>query len=132
MHHIYLDIPVETSRKYIRRQLAKHGLEMFTAIMNAHIADDSAKYDFCRERIPKVREAIVAAEQISAESSCLSMKSLVISGNDLREIVPPSPLMGKILEKLLEETVDEKIPNEKSALLKRAAELKEILSRQDN
>lgn len=128
----YHDIPVETSRKYIRRQLAKHGLEMFTAIMNAHIADDSAKYDFCRERIPKVREAIVAAEQISAESSCLSMKSLVISGNDLREIVPPSPLMGKILEKLLEETVDEKIPNEKSALLKRAAELKEILSRQDN
>ena len=48
---------------------------------------------------------------------------LDISGNDLREIVPPSPLMGEILSKLFEEVMDEKLPNEKSALLKRAAEL---------
>lgn len=123
----YHDIPVDTSRRYIRRQLAKHGAEIFADIMSAHIADDSAKCDFCRGRIPKVYEAIAIAEEISAEKPCLSVKSLAVSGSDLRDIVPPSPLMGEILSKLLGEVVDEKLPNEKSALLRRAAEIKNEL-----
>lgn len=120
----YHDIPVDTSRKYIRRQLAKHGAEIFADIMSAHIADDSAKCGFCRDRIPKAFEAIAIAKEISEEKPCLSVKMLAVSGNDLRDIVPPSPLMGKILSKLFEEVVDEKLINERSALLKRAAELK--------
>lgn len=120
----YHDIPVDTSRKYIRRQLAKHGAEIFADIMSAHIADDSAKCGFCRDRIPKAFEAIAIAKAISEEKPCLSVKMLAVSGNDLRDIVPPSPLMGKILSKLFEEVVDEKLINERSALLKRAAELK--------
>ena len=120
----YHDIPVDTSRKYIRRQLAKHGAEVFKDIMAAHIADDSAKCDFCRERIPKVHEVLAISEEISEERPCFSVKMLDISGNDLRGIVPPSPLMGEILSKLFEEVVDEKLPNEKSALLKRAAEIR--------
>lgn len=120
----YHDIPVDTSRKYIRRQLAKHGAEIFADIMSAHIADDSAKCGFCRDRIPKAYEAIAIAKEISEEKPCLSVKMLAVSGNDLRDIVPPSPLMGKILSKLFEEVVDEKLINERSALLKRAAELK--------
>lgn len=123
----YHDIPVETSRKYIKRRLAKHGAEVFADIMNAHIADDSAKQDFCRERIPKAREALAISEEISAQTPCLSVKSLAVSGNDLKDIVPPSPLMGKILSELLAEVVDEKLPNEKNALLERAAEIKNEL-----
>ena len=119
----YHDIPVETSRKYIRRQLAKHGAELFADIMEAHIADDSAKHDFCRDRIPKVREALAIAAEIAEEKPCFSVKMLDISGNDLKELLPPSPLMGEVLSKLFGEVVDEKLPNEKSALLKRASEI---------
>lgn len=120
----YHDIPADTSRRYIRRQLAKHGSEVFTDIMNAHIADDSAKCEFCRERIPKVREVLKIAEEISAQQPCFSVRDLAISGSDLKETIPPSPLMGEILSKLLSEVVDEKLPNDKAALLKRAEELK--------
>lgn len=120
----YHDIPVDTSRRYIKRQLAKHGSDVFLDIMNAHIADDSAKCDFCRERIPKVRKALEIAAEISAQQPCLSVQTLAVSGNDLKGIVPPSPLMGEILAKLFSEVVDEKLPNEKAPLLKRAAELK--------
>lgn len=123
----YHDIPVDTSRRYIRRQLAKHGKDVFTDIMNAHIADDSAKYEFCRERIPKVREVLKTAEEISAEQPCFSVRDLAVSGSDLKDIVPPSPLMGEILSGLLSEVVDEKLPNEKAALLKRAEELKNVI-----
>lgn len=118
----YHDIPVDTSRRYIRRQLSRHG-EVFEEIMQAHIADDSAKTDFCLERLPKIREVIDIARQILSENTCLSAKSLAISGRDLIGIVDPSPLMGKIISMLLEEVVDERLPNEKNALLKRAAEL---------
>lgn len=119
----YHDIPVDTSRRYIKRQLAKHG-EVFADIMNAHIADDSAKRDFCRERIPRVLEVLKTAEEISREKPCFSVRDLAISGGDLKDIVPPSPLMGEILSRLLSEVVDERLPNEKEALLKRAKELK--------
>lgn len=121
----YHDIPIETSRKYIRRQLAKHGAELFADIMEAHIADDSAKAPFCLERIPKIREAMQIAEEISSEAPPFTIRSLAISGRDLKGIVPPSPLMGEILTKLLEEVVDETLPNEKNALLNRARELAE-------
>ena len=123
----YHDLPVETSRRYIRRQLAKHGAEVFADIMAAHIADDSAKREFCRDRIPKAQEALAIAKEISEEKPCFSVKMLDISGNDLKSIVPPSPLMGEILSKLFEEVIDEKLPNEKSALMKRAAEIRNSL-----
>lgn len=119
----YHDIPVDTSRRYIRRQLAKHGAELFADIMTAHIADDTAKAPQCLERIPKIREVMALAEEISREAPCLSVRSLAITGKDLKGIVPPSPLMGEILSKLLSEVVDEELPNEKNALLNRAAEL---------
>lgn len=119
----YHDIPVDTSRRYIRRQLAKHGAELFADIMEAHIADDSAKTEQCLERIPKIREVMALAEEISREAPSLSIKSLAISGKDLKGIVPPSPLMGEILSRLLAEVVDEELPNEKNALLNRAVEL---------
>lgn len=128
----YHDIPVDTSRRYIRRQLAKHGTEVFADIMNAHIADDSAKTEQCLERLPKIREVMALAEEIASETPCLSVKTLAISGNDLVDIVPPSPMMGEILSRLLAEVVDEELPNEKEALLRRAGELYEELSNLGN
>lgn len=119
----YHDIPISTSRKTIKRQLAKHGFDGFRDIVNAHIADDSAKAPFALERIPAARECIAIAEEITAERSCLTLKDLAISGKDLKGIVPPSPLMGEILSQLLAEVLDETLTNEKQALLKRAKEL---------
>lgn len=119
----YHDIPISASRKSIKRQLAKHGFEGFLDIVNAHIADDSAKAPFARERIPTARECIAIAGEITAERPCLTLKELDISGRDLKGIVPPSPLMGEILSRLLAEVLEETLPNEKQALLQRAREL---------
>lgn len=117
------DIPVDTSRRYIRRQLSKYGLDGFCDIMNAHIADDSAKADFVRPRIDEARRSIEIAEEIAAEQPCFTLKELAVSGRDLKEIVPPSPLMGEILTALLNEVIEERTANEKSALLDRAREI---------
>lgn len=119
----YHDIPVELSERIIRKRLARYGGELFREIMEAHIADDSAKQDFCLERTKAERAAIEIAERISAEKPCLSLRELAISGKDLAEFVPRSPIMGEILRKLLEEVVDGTLANERQALLERAREL---------
>ena len=37
----------------------------------------------------------------------------------------PGPALGRVLARLTEEVMDEKLPNEREALLRRAAEIKE-------
>lgn len=119
----YHDMPLDNSEKAIRRRLAKYGGELFRDIMEAHIADDCAKAPFTLSRTQTAREAIRIAEIIEKEEPCLSLKSLAVNGNDLKQLMKPSALMGEILEKLLEEVVDGTLENEKSALLERARQL---------
>ncbi len=119
----YHDMPLDNSEKTIKRRLAKYGGELFRDIMEAHIADDSAKAPFTLPRTQTAREAIRIAEIISKDEPCLSLRSLAINGNDLKQLMKPSALMGEILEKLLDEVVDGVLENEKSALLERAKQL---------
>ena len=121
----YHDAPVDTSPKAIRRALSKHGIELFRDLIYAHIADDSAKADFVLPRIETAKLALALAEETASQQPCLTLKSLEVSGRDLSGIVPPSPRMGEILNQLLAEVLEEKLQNEKNALLKRARELAE-------
>lgn len=119
----YHDIPINLSRKHIRRMISKMGYEIFQYVILAHIADDSAKADFVRPRIDEEREIIKIAEEIVNSQPCLTVKDLAVGGKELSALIKPSPLMGKVLNMLLAEVLDEKLPNEKDALLKRAEEL---------
>lgn len=119
----YHDYPLDLSRKHIRKLLSKVGMERFRDIMYAHMADDGAKADFCRYRIDVARQAIEIAEEIAAEQSCLSLKDLQVSGSDLKEFMQPSPQMGIVLHKLLDEVLDEKLKNEREVLISRAREI---------
>ena len=119
----YHDIPIQLSKKFIRRQLAKHGLSALRDIIKAHIADDSAKVPEASKRIPDWREVLKMAEQIDEEQPCLSLSRLAISGKDLGKFEKPSPKYGEVLNQLLSEVIEEEIPNERDILLKRAEEL---------
>ncbi|MDE6030273.1 MAG: HD domain-containing protein [Oscillospiraceae bacterium] len=118
----YHDLPIELSGRFLRRQLSKHG-ELFRDILIAHIADDMAKREFCRDRIPKYREALKKIGEIMSEKPCLTVRELAVNGCDLKTFIPPSPEMGRVLNELLAEVIDGRLENEKSALIGRAAEL---------
>ncbi len=119
----YHDIPIDTSRRYIRKMMSKIGYDIFRYVMLAHMADDSAKADFVLPRVEIEREILDIAEEIAAEQPCLTVKDLAVSGKDLKTLVPPSPKMGEILKQLLSEVVEETLPNEKNALIERAKQL---------
>ena len=116
----YHGLVPENNDKFIRRRLSKHGADTFRDIMLAHIADDSAKVEFAKERIPVWREIMRRAEEIAVEQPCLSVKELAINGKDLSRIMTPSPLMGEVLAYLLGGVLDGSIPNEHGALMREA------------
>lgn len=117
----YHDMTPENTPKSIRRQLSKHGEEMFRCIMAAHIADDSAKTSEALERVPLWEEIIRRSRETAAQQPCLAVKDLAVNGRDLAELTPPSPLTGETLKYLLSRVVDEALPNEREILLEEAA-----------
>lgn len=114
-YHYY---PVEPNLKSVRRRLAKFGPELFDKILLVKLADNFAHNmetgDYSGE-INAVRDLIPEAMK-----QCFSIKDLDIDGNDLIALgVEKGPRMGEILTLLLEEVMDEKLPNEKSKLIER-------------
>ena len=112
-------VPEKTER-FIRRRLAKHGAELFRDIMLAHIADDSAKAEFTKERIPEWREIIRMAEEILQRQPCLSTKELAVGGRDIMQLIPASPRIGETLKYLLDGVVDGRFENRRDVLMKQA------------
>ena len=123
----YHDISLPENDRQFRRMLSKHGEELSRDIAMAHIADDMAKKPECLPRCEDWRRLIARIPEM-AQESCLSVKSLAVDGRALSGIVPPSPLMGKVLKFLLDGVMDGKFPNEREFLLQEAA--KYIANRQ--
>ncbi len=115
------DLPLQNSPKIIKRRLSRYGIEGFTDIVNAHIADDSAKIPAAKKRIPVWQNVLETANNIVSEQPCLTLKDLAVNGKDLLSLAPPSPIIGKTLKYLLSGVINEKFPNEHEFLLKESA-----------
>ena len=62
-------------------------------------------------------------EELKAEDACLSLKDLAVNGNDLMALGFQGREIGSCLNALLEQVLEERLPNEKRALLDYAAGL---------
>ncbi len=66
-------------------------------------------------------EALWDVKRLSESGACLSLSQLAVKGNDILDYFKVKPsIVGKILSELLDDVIEEKCPNEKTALLKRA------------
>jgi tRNA nucleotidyltransferase (CCA-adding enzyme) len=58
-------------------------------------------------------------EEILAADRCLSLKDLALRGEDLLEMgIPKGPQVGLLLRQMLDEVLEERLPNEREALVK--------------
>ncbi len=115
------DLPLQNNKKIIKRRLSQYGMDGFKDIINAHIADDSAKVPNAKSRIPLWKKVLETAEIINSSKPCLTLKDLAVNGNDLTKFAPPSPVIGKALNYLLLNVINEKFPNDREFLLKESA-----------
>lgn len=114
------DTVVEENKVYIKKRLNRIGKEAFFELVNLQRADNKAQnpvYD----RTAHFDAVCEIAKRVLSEAECFSLKDLKVNGRDLMEAgFPKGALLGKILDHLLKEVIEERLENNKECLLNEA------------
>ena len=102
-------------KKFLRRQLSTLGWETFGQLLALQQADMASKGT--EEPGEDYSEIYALLEEIRRENACLTLKDLAVNGRDLMALGLKGKAVGQMLSTLLEEVLEERLPNEKQALL---------------
>ena len=117
------DIPLSAEKKRVKRLLQKLCDEDILRLLEIKRCDRLAHAPDFRELPPDLALIPSVIDEIRAEDACLSLRTLAINGDDLMVLgIPKGKRIGEILHALLDEVIEERIPNEKKALLQAAKE----------
>ena len=108
---------VPEDKKVLRRWLGKYGWETMEDLFCLQEADMGSKgveepRDFAQ--FARLRALV---EEIRQENACLSLRDLAVNGHDLMALGISGREIGKTLNVLLEQVLDEKLTNEREVLL---------------
>ena len=107
--------PLEPDRKLLRRRLSQYGEDALKQLVALQRADCIGTGTHTNDRFDEI-SAIIA--EILQEQACLTLRDLAVNGKDLQNIgFAPGKEMGACLTWLLEQVIDETLPNKKTALL---------------
>lgn len=121
-HHLFYYNVGEVGESSVRRLIRKVGLENIKDLVLVRMADRIGSG--CPKALPyKLRHFLYVAEKVAQDPIDVSM--LKINGNEIMDIlnVKPGPIIGKILNILLAEILDNPSQNNKKNLIKRVKEL---------
>ena len=113
----YHDMPITADRKLVKRLLSKHGEETARQLIEFHMADTLGQSDICRQRLAIFNEVCALMDEILHEENCFSLKDLAVNGHDMMTLGFQGPSIGLMLQECLDAVLDERIPNEHSALI---------------
>ena len=107
--------PLTADKKLLRRRVAQHGFETVYDLLRLQESD--VKGTGVTENALSFSGVEEILKEIEAENACLTLKDLAISGHDLMALGFSGPAIGKTQRYLLEQVLEERLPNEKEALL---------------
>ncbi len=118
------DRPYPPTEQAVRRAVCRVGEEQYPNLFLVKRADILAQSDYLKEeKLAYVDEYESVYGQVMASHACLSLKDLAVTGDDLiAEKITPGPQLGRILDMMLADVVDEPSLNEKGILLARLRE----------
>lgn len=121
-------LPDKISKKTYKRYIAKLGFETVENLFLIREADIlSQNPEFHAESLSENKIGRKILDEIKNEEICFKISDLAIDGKKLENIgIAPSPAMGKIMKTLLDEVMDEKLPNNEEKLTERAKQLAEL------
>ena len=110
--------PLEPDKKLLRRRLGQYGVDALHQLVALQKADCIGTGTHENDRFEAI-SALIA--EILQEQACLTLRDLAVNGKDLQKIgFAPGKEIGACLNLLLEQVLDEKLPNEKEVLLSAA------------
>lgn len=111
------DNPVEADPRIIKRKLNKYGEDFLLDLIALQRADTLGLAPQFHDRLSHFDKLEAMTKSVVASGAVFSMRDLAVNGNDLRKLGLRGKQIGNALEKLLAAVLDEKVANEKSALL---------------
>ena len=117
------DIPLSAEKKRVKRLLQKIADEDILRLLEIKRCDRLAHAPDFVELPPDLALIPSVIDEIRAEDACLSLRTLAINGDDLMALgIPKGKRIGEMLHALLDDVIEERLPNEKNALLQAAKE----------
>ena len=117
---------LEPTKKSVRRWLSRLGKDTLNDLLSLQEADmgskGTGKQDSSRQ-FPQLHGLIA---EIEAENACLSLSDLAVNGHDLMALGIEGKAIGQTLNLLLDNVLDEKLENQKDALLDAAKNLQQV------
>ena len=118
----YHDCYVESDIKIIKRMLGKMGNDIFK-LLELRKGDMYGQNPHFLYRLNDVENAIKSAQEIIDQGECFSVKDLDIKGNDIAAIGLKGAEIGRMLDILVENVIEEKVENKKQSLIRFAKEV---------
>lgn len=119
--------------KQARRLLGKLGEERLRLLIDLELADVKSQNPlYCQERVANILAFAEKVEETLAEQQCFSLRRLAVNGTDLLRLgVPQGPEIGRVLNVLLTQVIEETLPNEADALREAALREARLVKRPD-
>ena len=111
------DAPLTLSEKAVRRTLARYGEPTLRLLLKVKRADNMAQAEQYRDRQQLIDQWEDLLELVLQSGDCFSLRQLAVKGGDLTALGLRGPAVGEALGELLEQVMDEKLPNNRGMLL---------------
>lgn len=127
-------VPDKITKKTYKKYIAQLGIDTVKELFSIRKADFSAQNPkFCDEELARNKHGLEILKNIEAQETCFKIKDLAIGGRDILALgIKSSPEIGKILDTLLDEVMEEATENTHDALMTRAKQLIQPQERIDN
>jgi len=124
-YHMDLHFDGEVGDRAIRRMVRRIGLEYMHDLIQLRRADRLASGMRAGDLSPETVALLQQVERILQEDSALKVTDLAVDGHDVMQAFrrPAGPFVGRVLERLLDEVMDDPSANERERLLGRLTAL---------
>ncbi len=115
--------PVTPERRLLKRRLNQLGEEALRQLIEVKRADALATGTKDPAAVEAhCRETLAALDALLAEQPCVTLRDMAVNGRDMMALGAKGRTVGETLQWLLEQVLDEKLPNDREALLAAAQE----------
>ena len=121
----YHDHDIQPDARAVRRAINKIGEAYFVQVLALKRADALAQSMYQREdKLERLAAIEKLYEEILQQQQCVSLKTLAVTGNDLIALgVPKGRMIGRLLQELLEDVIQNPEHNTQEYLLAKAGKM---------
>lgn len=119
------DTEIPLTERGVRRMLRRVGEEQLRRLIAVKRGDNLAQHPDYRGRQETLSQLETLLNMVLSADACFSLKQLAVKGGDLTAIGITGPDIGRTLVRLLDEVVEEHLPNDRGALMAYAEEIRD-------